>query len=382
MFRSILAATDQVTRTDPAVETAAIMAAENNARLSLLHVLESASTVDRSLVKHYATGKDIQSDPSYEEKVREQLTTAHCQAIDRARTSRIRVTTGYPWQQILSEAHQIDADLIVMGPHSGRAYQKGVIRVKGKVGSTVEGVITREKCPVMIVNPRLSVATCRFKRILLGIDFSAACECALCFTGKLARFFSAGVVVSHMIPIPPYPKYTRANFEADRKSAEERLRYFCREYLEGTDWTYRISGGAMPHTELLACAERTSADLIVLGSHTRQSEGKWYPGSAVERVSYRSNCPVMVVTDPQALRPWQDMQNALAGTKTGPEPPTPATPSHSPSLRSSGGAGRSDARGGGSSPRAVARSSRGRRRRPTPRPRQCRSRRACGSRGR
>ena len=53
----------------------------------------------------------------------------------------------------------------------------------------------------------------------------------------------------------------------------------------------------------------------MLGSHTRQSEGKWYPGSAVERVSYRANCPVMVVTDPQALRPWQDMQDALDKAK-------------------------------------------------------------------
>jgi nucleotide-binding universal stress UspA family protein len=43
------------------------------------------------------------------------------------------------------------------------------------------------------------------------------------------------------------------------------------------------------------------ADLIVMGSHTKEKGGKWYFSSAVERVSYRSICPVVVVTDPKVL---------------------------------------------------------------------------------
>lgn len=38
-----------------------------------------------------------------------------------------------------------------------------------------------------------------------------------------------------------------------------------------------------------------------MGSHTKENDGKWYVGSAVERVSLRSICPVIVVTDPKAL---------------------------------------------------------------------------------
>lgn len=315
MFKTILAATDQVTRRDPSVEVAALMATENNSRLFILHVLESASTQDRSWVKHYETDEDMQCDRDYEQEVERQLQVAHQAAIKKVPMYRVRVTTGYPWEEILRWARRLGADLIILGSHSGRAYQKGVVRVAGQVGSTVEGVITREKCPVMIVSSHLSTPISRFERILVGIDFSAACECALCFAGRLAKFFTAKVFVFHMIPIPPYPKYVRRNYAADRKSAGERLNYFCREYLEQTDWTYDIRGGAMPHLELLACAEKIDADLIVLGSHTRQTQGKWYPGSAVERVSYRSNCPVMVINDPEALRPWQDMQASLARVK-------------------------------------------------------------------
>lgn len=243
----------------------------------------------------------------------QQLQKTYQAVLGRVSMSQVRVATGFPWEAILRSARQVGADLIVMGPHSGRALQKGVVRVAGKVGSTVEGVVTREKCPVMIVNPRLNRPVYRFARILVGIDFSAACECALCFAGQLAAFYNAKVTAFHMIPVPPYPKYTRRDYETDRLAAEERLYYFCREYLDPTDWSRHIKPGVLPHLELLGCAETFQADLIVLGSHTRQSRGKWYPGSAVERVSYRSNCPVLVINDPEALRPWHDMRPSVVG---------------------------------------------------------------------
>lgn len=312
MFKTILAATDQVTGRDLLVETAAQLAAANRGRLFILHVLESASTQNRGWVKHYETGEELQCDKEYEQKVRRQLMATYQSAIDNVPTTQVRVTTGYPWEQILQWARQDKADLIVLGPHSSRALEKGVVRVAGRVGSTVDGVIRREKCPTLIVNQQLPHPISHFERILLGIDFSAACECALCFAGRLAKFYNAKVFAFHMIPIPPYPKYTSKDYEADRNAAGERLNYFCAEYLLGTDWAIEIHGGALPHIELLACARRVDADLIVLGSHTRQTEGKWYTGSVVERVSYRSTCPVMVINDPEALQPWQEMQASLA----------------------------------------------------------------------
>jgi nucleotide-binding universal stress UspA family protein len=313
MFRSILAATDHVAKHDPLVETAAQLCEENDGRLLILHVLESASTRDRRWVKHYESGRDFQCDTAYETTVAQQLKRTYQKVADRVPMLQVRVATGFPWEEILRSARKAGADLIVMGPHGSRAVQKGVVRVAGKVGSTVEGVVTREKCPVMIVNPRLNRPVYRFARILVGIDFSAACECALCFAGQLAAFYNAKVIAFHMIPVPPYPKYTRKDYETDRLAAEERLHYFCREYLEQTDWSRHIKPGALPHLELLECAAAVRADLIVLGSHTRQKQGKWYPGSAVERVSYRSNCPVLVINDPEALRAWHDMRPSIAG---------------------------------------------------------------------
>ena len=58
--------------------------------------------------------------------------------------------------------------------------------------------------------------------------------------------------------------------------------------------------------EIEKYAEQNDVDLIVMGSHTKEKSGKWYVGSAVERVSLRSICPVIVVTDPKALLSMDD----------------------------------------------------------------------------
>ena len=109
-----------------------------------------------------------------------------------------------------------------------------------------------------------------------------------------------------MIPVPPYPKYTKENYETDRKNTEQRLEEFCREIVKDSDHEYQIWGGALPHLELIKCAEKDEADLIVLGSHTKEANRKWYAGSVVERTAFRAKCPVIVVTDPEALVPWDE----------------------------------------------------------------------------
>ena len=64
---------------------------------------------------------------------------------------------------------------------------------------------------------------------------------------------------------------------------------------------FNVWGGALLHLEILKCAGKKDADFIVMKSHTKEKGGKWYVGNAVERVSYRSICPVVVVPDPKVL---------------------------------------------------------------------------------
>jgi len=310
MFYKILAATDLITAFDAPVLTAAKIAEQHQAKLYILHVLESASTENRHLIKHFRTGKDITTDKDYERIVNTQIKNIYTEVFQPSLNYEIRATPGFPWEEILRWAREISADLIIIGPHSTRAEEKGVVRVVGKIGSTVEGVIMRENCPVMIVNPSIQKERLKFKKILVSIDFSKSCECGLCFAVKLAQEYGSKIYLFHMVPVPPLPKYSRADYEADIESAKKRLREFCHEFLDGTDHEYIVWGGALPHLEILKCAEKKDADLIAMGSHTKEKAGKWYAGSVVERVSFRSKCAVVVVTDPEVLFTWEDSLTA------------------------------------------------------------------------
>ena len=95
----------------------------------------------------------------------------------------------------------------------------------------------------------------------------------------------------------------------------QRLQEFCRGFLENTDYEYSVRGGALPHLEILKYAEKKDADLIIMGSHTKAKAGKWYAGSVVERVGFRSKCAVIVVTDPEVLLPWEDSLTAKIHTE-------------------------------------------------------------------
>jgi nucleotide-binding universal stress UspA family protein len=305
MFQRILAATDVVTTVDASVRTATRMARRLGARLYLLHVMESDSIDDRRLVRDFKSGAKRVADADYEQSVRRSLQRVYRDDLS-AVSHEIRVAAGFPWEEILRWSAKIDADLIVLGPHSTRAQEKGVVRIAGSVGSTVEQVVTRETCPVMIVNQAASEDQLRFGTVLIPVDFSRSCECAVCFAARLASRRYRRLLVFHMMPVPPVPKYSREAYARDKDNARQRLESSYSPYLDGIDHRYLIRAGAVPHLEILEAAEEDQVDLIIMGSHTKETSGKWYPGSAVERVGYRAPCPVVVITDPQVLVRWED----------------------------------------------------------------------------
>jgi nucleotide-binding universal stress UspA family protein len=306
VFKRILAASDIVDGVDPPVLAAARLARRHGARLCLLHVMESASTTHRHLVRHYASGVEMPADADYAQAVVQALRRTYREkTVDDPADMTVQVVSGFPWEAILRYSEDVDADLIVLGPHSNRAQTKGVVRVAGRVGSTVEHVLTREPCPVMIVNRLADEDQLRFRNVLVAVDFSRSCECAVCFAVRLATACRSRLLLFHMIPVPPIPKYSHAACVRDTAHARQRLESFYRPYLDGLDHQVLIRAGAMPHLEILKAAGENRADLILMGSHTKESAGKWYPGSAVERVGIRADCPVVVITDPRVLIRWE-----------------------------------------------------------------------------
>jgi nucleotide-binding universal stress UspA family protein len=307
MFKNVLAATDLLEIYDTAVLAASEIAQQNDAKLNILHVLESAySGKYRHFVKHFETGEEIVSGAEYEAAVKERLDKTCSEALKPFNNYQIKVTAGFPWEQTLKWARKIGADLIVLGPHSKRAEAKGVVRTSGTIGSTVEGVIMHERCPVMIVNRPILKDPIAFDNIMVCIDFSASCKYALQFAVKVAQKHASKLLVFHMLVVPSSFRYPQGELELEVHGLESELKTLCKKIPKGIAYEYKVWQGTLPHLGILQYARDKDVDIIAMGSHTTEKGEKWYVGSAVEQVSSRSTCPVAVVTDPKVLLRMED----------------------------------------------------------------------------
>ena len=124
MFNKVLAATDLLEACGGAVLTAIEIAKQINGSLYILHVLESDSTIYREFVKHFKTGKEIVNYKEYEKTVKEEIDKKCAGALKNFGNYEIRVTIGFPWEEILRWARKERVDLIVLGPHAGRDIKK------------------------------------------------------------------------------------------------------------------------------------------------------------------------------------------------------------------------------------------------------------------
>jgi nucleotide-binding universal stress UspA family protein len=309
MFNNILAATAGPLECDKSVLSAGRIAKHDNAKLLILHVLESESTIYRNYVKHYRTGEEIVGDKGYKEEVKEEIIKNCRSDLGTQQNLEIHIATGFPWMEIVKKAREESVDLIVLGAHMGKPDSREKVGHGAKVGSTADGVIRHERCPVMIVGKPIPDSRVAFKKVMVSIDFSPSCMSAFQFAKDLAQKRGSKLCLFHMLPTPPQPQYSQTRYETDIRAIRRRLNEeFLSQIPDKIDAEIDTWGGVYPDIEINKYARQKVVDLIVMGSHTKtkgKSEGaRWYVGSAVERVSAKSVCPVVVITDPTVLEKY------------------------------------------------------------------------------
>jgi nucleotide-binding universal stress UspA family protein len=301
MFNKVLAATARPLECDEVVLSASRIAQNNNAKLLIVHVLESDSSMYRNFVKHYRTGEEIVGDEVYQQEVKEEFYKNCSGDLTAMKRFEIRIALGVPWVKILNWARKESVDLIVLGAHTAKADSEEREEIGGTVGSTAEGVIKHERCPVMIVNKPIPESKVMFKKVMVSIDFSPSCISAFQFAVDLAQNRGSKLYLFHMLPVPPQPKYDQARYDADIRKVRQKLEELSIEIPEAIEVEITTWGGAYPDIEILKFARENDIDLIAMGSHTKIDGHRWYVGSAVERVSQRTLCPVIIITDPKVL---------------------------------------------------------------------------------
>jgi nucleotide-binding universal stress UspA family protein len=291
MFDRVLTATDMLDACDAAVVSALEITKQNQGRLFVIHVLEPSYFHEcgpRESIKDSRTGKEIAASPEYYDTIKDELDKKCAGVLKPYGNYEINIAYGKPSIEIRRLARKIGANLIVLGPHAGKAEEEEEL-IGLPIGNTVEDVIMHATTPVMIINRLIPKDRLNFKKIMVCVDFSRSCEYAFQFTTKLASRLNSKIYLFHM-----------SSITETEKEIKEKVLNFCK-IPEGVQYEYSIWEGKLPHSAILKYASEKDVDLIVMGSHTREKGERWYVGSAVEQVSAKSFCPVTVVTHPDTL---------------------------------------------------------------------------------
>jgi nucleotide-binding universal stress UspA family protein len=300
MFKRVLTATGTPDACEPSLMSALEIAKQNQGKLFILHVMEATYRHEcgpQEAVKDFRTGEGVAPTHEYKEAVKEELNKKCGDVLKPFGNYEINVVEGRPGVETRRWARKVGADLIVLGPHVERA--EGNALDGSPRYDTVKEVITHSTAPVMIINSFPRKEKLQFKNIVVGIDFSKSCDYACRFATNLARKYGSKLFLFHMLPMPSAGS---SKAQVDKKITEytEKLKDFC-NIPQGIEHEYSIWEGTHPSADILNFAQGKQADLVVMGSHVKETDEKWYIGSAVDEVSVKSSCPVAVVTHPDAI---------------------------------------------------------------------------------
>lgn len=302
MFKKIVVASDSLDTCDAPSLVAANLAKQGKAQLYIMHVLESSDLIRRQWVKDYRTGEEVAATEEYIETVKGMMRQRCAKTLLGFKDYVIEARPGFPWLEVLRMARKVKADLIVLGPHRGRAEEKGMVRRLDRVGTTAEAVIMRAHCPVMMVSRDVPEGKLAFKKVLFCTDFSETCQYALELSLKSAQKYGAKLYILHILRIPRGERvaYSPEQIGREIAKAKEKIQKTYGDQIKKVDASFDVWEG-IPAVEIQKYAASNDIDLIVMGSHVREQEQRWYLGSVVERLGLESYCPVITVTRPEAL---------------------------------------------------------------------------------
>jgi nucleotide-binding universal stress UspA family protein len=292
-IRHILCPVDFSEYSASAVSHAAALARWYEARLTLLHVVQTVGAMDLPPV------------PLEEEERRQldaRLRTLAPPAPGVNVEYVLREAPEVP-AEILAYARQARADLLVVGSHGRSGFERLLL------GSVTEKLLRRAACPVMVVPKGLGGAqpdaVPAFDRILCPVDFSEASLASLTLAMNLAQEASSALTIMHAIEIPPelseYLPPPELDVDAIRAAAEAAALRRLRTLIPDSVRTYCsvetlvVEGAA--YRQILKVAAERHVNLIVIGVHGRGALDLMVFGSNTARVTRAAACPVLVVRE-------------------------------------------------------------------------------------
>ena len=287
-MKTIIAATDFSDEARYAVERGAIVAKEQRAHLSLLHVMSSSALND--LRKLFQTPTDVEA--NLIDDARRMLNEVAADiSLKTGVMGSTDVKTGQAQAEILSATES--ADLLVLGAHGGNSLHDLIL------GTTAERLLSTCKRPMLVAKcpPKT-----RYERVLVPVDFSPYSASALTMTSRIAP--NARITIVHAFRVPFEGRLRtvgaleddiRRYCEEEQMAAERMIRELIREsHIDADRVSYAVERGD-PSPVILAKAEELVSDLIVIGKHGQSWIEDLFFGSVTHHILARSTCDVLVV---------------------------------------------------------------------------------------
>jgi nucleotide-binding universal stress UspA family protein len=276
-MKKILVPTDFSKISINAVEVAVEIAKKSNAEITLLHVVEEASSSSFSVTGEWQ--KEDWADKLYTIKLLEKSKAQLEKLVldprfsDVKITGELRIGNAFHGMRTIITEHKVD--LVVMGT-SGRSGA-----VDSVIGTNTERVVRHAKCPVLSINKKPSKVN--FKNIVYATAMHKDEEVFSRMVKKTQQLYNSTV---HLVRIN-----TPGDFQRD---------YVVKDYMEKfakklglKNYTINVFNDVTEEDGIIYFAETIDADMIAMATHGRTGFAHVLAGSIAEDVVSHAKRPVL-----------------------------------------------------------------------------------------
>lgn len=295
-IHSILCPTDFSEFSRRALEHAVTLARLHGAELTIVHVYPFMLVMGGD-APYFPSGLPLDA------STRARLLSDLEAAAEPARVAGVKfnllLLEGDPAAEILRRARTAPTDLIVVGTHGRRGFDRLIL------GSVAGRVVQKAHCAVLTVpqppEGTRPAAAPAYESILCPVDLEGLppiVEVAF----SIARASRARVILLHVLEDPPQHEAAAQMAHIDWADFQESLAQDARDRLRqaaasqgagGVVDDLVVSGKA--YREILKTAEARGVSLIVMGIHGRNPLERMFFGSTTLHVLRQARCPVLTV---------------------------------------------------------------------------------------
>ena len=290
MYTTVMVPLDGYPLAESALPLATRLCARSNARLHLVHALDlllRPHFIDPTADQDFSREGARHSAELYMRRIAERIGRENGIAVSFA------VVAAPAIAALKSEALRSEADLIVMMTHGrgplGRLW----------MGSVADAFARSTPCPVVFIRPSQCADLAKpVRRIVVGLDGSAAAEEIVSAAGELAVLEQAELTLLHVTrphALDSAPECLIENEDVVLASRNYLTEVALRELPAGVDWRVDVVVSDAPvAAEIICYTEDRHADLVAVGVHQHGRIHRVLMGSTSDKVLRGADVPVLL----------------------------------------------------------------------------------------